>query len=75
MTMQQKRGRAIARIKKRLAILGGLIVLLWAVELIDQVLWQGRLDGQGIRPRNLDGLWGIFWAPFLHSDWCQVVFP
>jgi len=72
MTMKQERSRAIARIKKLLVVLGGLIALLWAVELIDQVFWQGRLDGQGIRPRNLDGLWGIFWAPFLHSDWSHL---
>lgn len=58
------------RIKRALTIVGGLLAIMWAVELID---WLGgrwlELDGYGIRPRQLGGLPGILFAPFLHAGW------
>ncbi|WP_245775673.1 rhomboid family intramembrane serine protease [Saccharopolyspora flava] len=31
------------------------------------------LDGNGIRPRTLDGLDGILWAPLLHFGWQHLI--
>ncbi len=42
------------------------LVLLWAIEIVDSAT-NGRLDAYGIRPRSVDGLDGIFFAPFLHA--------
>lgn len=41
------------------------LVVLWTLEFVDAGL-DGRLDGYGIRPRSVDGLEGIAFAPFLH---------
>jgi membrane associated rhomboid family serine protease len=49
-----------------------LVAAMWAVEVIDQVAG-GRLDRNGIEPRELDGLDGIVWAPFLHADWQHLI--
>ena len=46
--------------------------LMWVVEVADQVL-DGRLDANGIGPRQLDGLDGIVWAPFLHGGFDHLI--
>ncbi|HEV7450788.1 MAG TPA: rhomboid family intramembrane serine protease [Pseudonocardiaceae bacterium] len=42
--------------------------VLYLTEAVDTVLG-GALDEEGIRPRQLDGLDGILWAPLLHHGW------
>lgn len=42
--------------------------LLYLVEAADTVLG-GALQQNGIRPRTLDGLSGVLWAPLLHAGW------
>jgi membrane associated rhomboid family serine protease len=44
------------------------VALLYIVELFD---WMDhhKLDQNGIRPREADGLWGILFAPLLHANW------
>ena len=49
-----------------------MIVAMWGEELVDTVL-DGRLDRFGIRPRELAGLDGILFAPFLHSGFGHLV--
>jgi membrane associated rhomboid family serine protease len=59
-----------AGFKRGLLTVGGLLALMWVVELLD---WLGgrwlELDRFGIRPRQLDWLPGILLAPFLHGGW------
>ncbi len=54
----------------------GLLILalaaMWAIELLDTVLFDDRLQAGGIHPRQGDGIDGILWAPFLHVDWGHV---
>jgi membrane associated rhomboid family serine protease len=49
-------------------ILGGMVVLLWGLELLDSLLLGGALNRFGIRPRQVAGLKGILWSPLLHGD-------
>lgn len=49
-------------------ILVGLTLLLWGIHIVNIGLFQGRLILQGIYPRQLEGLDGIIWAPFLHGS-------
>ncbi len=69
---------AEAQTKKRPAwMVGGatiltFVALLYLVELIDQ-LWRHSLDGNGIRPLETDGLWGIIFAPLLHANWAHLM--
>jgi membrane associated rhomboid family serine protease len=46
----------------------GFVALLYVIEFFDQ-LDRHRLDENGIRPREADGLWGILFAPLLHAGW------
>lgn len=55
-------------------ILGGLVAIAWGLELFDLFILKrgfnqlGGLDQYGIVPRNLIGLRGILFAPFLHGS-------
>ena len=48
------------------------VALLYAVELVDTLMGH-RLDGGGVRPREVDGLDGILFAPLLHYGWGHLV--
>ncbi|NJP08201.1 MAG: rhomboid family intramembrane serine protease [Leptolyngbyaceae cyanobacterium RU_5_1] len=60
-------------LKTHFAALGGFVILAWGLELFDLFILKrgfylrGGLDQYGIIPRNLIGLRGILFAPFLHS--------
>ena len=56
-----------------LLILGGFIVFIWLVELVDFYLLNNTLDQFGIHPRTVRGLYGIFTAPFLHGGLGHVM--
>jgi membrane associated rhomboid family serine protease len=49
-----------------------LVALMWVVEGVDQ-LADGRLDAYGIVPREVDGLDGVAFAPFLHGGWDHLI--
>ena len=44
------------------------VALLYIIEILDQLSGH-RLDRNGIRPLEADGLKGILFSPFLHADW------
>lgn len=48
------------------------VALLWVVEAVDQVSGH-RLDRNGIRPLETDGLWGVLFAPLLHANWGHLL--
>ena len=60
-----------ARFKSVALLLLGLLALMWAIELVDTLVG-GRLDQFGIRPRRIDGLSGILFAPFLHGGFAHL---
>jgi membrane associated rhomboid family serine protease len=60
-------------VKAQLVILLGFVVLIWALELIDLILFRGALDALGVRPRTPGGLWGILFAPFLHGGLAHLL--
>ncbi|MEQ9001434.1 MAG: rhomboid family intramembrane serine protease [Coleofasciculus sp. B1-GNL1-01] len=60
--------QALAReVKNQATILGGLVAVMWGLELIDLIIFQGALNRYGIFPRTIIGLRGILFAPFLHG--------
>ena len=61
------------QLKTPLSILGGFVLLLWLIEIADQLIFGGALDSFGVRPRTLTGLWGILWAPFLHGSFQHLI--
>ncbi|MEM9714023.1 MAG: rhomboid family intramembrane serine protease [Actinomycetota bacterium] len=48
------------------------LAVIWVVEIVDTVVLDDRLQGNGIIPRRSEGLDGILWAPFLHSNFGHV---
>lgn len=44
----------------------------WIVQIANSADHYG-LDRFGIRPREVDGLWGILTAPFLHTGWGHLL--
>lgn len=53
-------------------VIAAFVAFLWALELVDTLL-SNRLDGLGVEPRSLDGLWGIVFAPVLHGGWAHLI--
>ncbi len=52
--------------------IGTFVALLYVLELVDTLLGN-RLDAAGVRPREVEGLDGIVFAPLLHVGWAHLV--
>ena len=72
--MDERPGRARdhSPVVQGLALVGVLAAVMWIVEVVDQVAG-GRLDRNGIQPRDADGLDGVLWAPFLHDGFEHLI--
>jgi membrane associated rhomboid family serine protease len=55
-----------------LEVIIAFVALLYVVELVDSLTGH-RLDGGGVRPREVDGLDGILFAPLLHAGWSHLL--
>ncbi len=58
--------RWTARLPGAFVMVAVTLTVLWGIEILDTAM-NGRLDAYGIRPRSVDGLEGVVFAPFLHS--------
>ena len=54
-----------------LLLLGAMAALMWGVEIADRIAFD--LDRHGIEPRQVDGLDGIVFAPFLHGGFGHLI--
>jgi membrane associated rhomboid family serine protease len=54
-------------LKTSVVVIGGALLLMWALEILDLLLFGGALDSFGIRPRSADGLDGVLLHPLLHN--------
>jgi membrane associated rhomboid family serine protease len=73
MTQPKYSGTPAPQKKRPVWVVGGativsFVALLYIVELWDSLTGH-RLDQNGIRPMETDGLWGIVFAPLLHANW------
>jgi membrane associated rhomboid family serine protease len=66
-TPQRRRGN-----RPEFGLLLSMVMTAWAIEFIDFVL-PLELDRFGIIPRELSGLPGIFFSPWLHGDWQHLI--
>jgi membrane associated rhomboid family serine protease len=64
---------AASDVETQAKLIGGLIILLWVLEIVDQLLLRHRLDRLGIVPRTQIGLRGILFAPLLHGTWSHLI--
>jgi membrane associated rhomboid family serine protease len=67
-----KPSRTDSPVVRGMIVVAALAAVMWVVEGIDQIAG-GRLDRNGIEPRDPDGLDGVVWAPFLHGGFDHLV--
>ena len=63
----------VVEAKSHAKILGGFVGLLWLIQILNSLVFQGGLANLGIEPRSLSGLWGILFAPFLHANFAHLI--
>jgi membrane associated rhomboid family serine protease len=68
------RAAAVGReLRMQAAILGGMVLLMWLLELVDVMVFRGGLNGYGVMPRTWSGLRGIVFMPFLHGGLAHLL--
>lgn len=72
-TSQQTLQRYGTEAKERFRPLLIFVAIMWLVEIIDRLIFHGNLDRLGIEPRQLAGLRGIIFAPFLHGSFAHLI--
>lgn len=71
---RQREFNAIVReLKAQAILLGGFVGIMWILEILDQGVFRHSLDNYGIAPRELIGLRGILFAPFLHANFGHLI--
>ena len=60
-------------IRSQILILATLVGLMWGLEILDVFVFRHGLDSFGILPRNVIGLRGILFAPFLHGGFGHLM--
>ena len=72
--MSLRETKALAReVKKQISIISGFVAIFWISEILDQFIFRNRLNIFGIIPRQVIGLRGIIFAPFLHGDFQHLI--
>ena len=56
-----------------LALLAGIVVIMWIVEAINSIDHNALDSDGGIYPRNFDHVWSIVTAPFLHVSFTHLI--
>jgi membrane associated rhomboid family serine protease len=66
--------RALGReVRSQAAVIGGTLAVLWLLEIVDQLVFKGRLNDLGVKPRTTGGLVGIPLHPFLHAGFGHLL--
>jgi membrane associated rhomboid family serine protease len=60
-------------LKTQVLIIASFVAIFWVMEILDQFVFQGSLDLYGIIPRQIVGLRGILFAPFLHGNFAHLI--
>lgn len=63
--------RAAVDRRQGLIFVGAMAAVMWVSEMLDAIAF--NLDQYGIEPRELDGLSGIVFAPFLHAGFGHLI--
>jgi membrane associated rhomboid family serine protease len=58
--------------REAIELLIAVVAVMWIVELVNSIDGY-KLNSDGIRPHNVDRIWGIFTAPFLHVGWGHLI--
>ncbi|MBC2681039.1 rhomboid family intramembrane serine protease [Corynebacterium sp. 4HC-13] len=64
--------RAGTRMMSALSTTVTFLVLIWAVQIVN-ALSGYRLTAFGIRPHDVEGIWGIMFAPIIHASFAHLI--
>ena len=67
------RETARRRFRSRLSFAALYVIVIWAVHLINGLLFGGVLIFFGIHPLDLSSIWHIFTSPLLHADFGHLI--
>lgn len=70
--MKQKVPTIGGELKTQFKILVAFVAVFWVIVILNQAVFNGRLNAFGIMPHQLIGLRGILFAPFLHGGFYHV---
>jgi membrane associated rhomboid family serine protease len=70
--MTEQKTTILSQINTQIRVLGGFVILIWFIEILDTFMFRRSLDQFGILPRNIIGLRGVLFAPFLHGNFAHV---
>ena len=62
-----------SRFSNGIKIIGGMLAIMWGVEIIEWTNIANFNNDFGIKPRNADGLWGLLFAPLLHGGFGHLI--
>jgi membrane associated rhomboid family serine protease len=54
-----------------LILVAAMVAVMWVLEAVDAL--GAHLEGDGIHPRDVEGLDGVVFAPFLHAGWAHLI--
>lgn len=72
-TTKQEMAAIAGELKTQLTILGSIVAIFWVLEIADQFIFNNGLNAYGILPRNIIGLRGILFSPFLHGNFPHLI--
>lgn len=72
MSVRARLNHSTTRLKQQLTLLLAILGLMWFLEAIDELLLNQALNGFGIWPRQIDGLWGVVFMPLLHGGFAHL---
>lgn len=72
-TFSERAGSAARTLRGQLVILAGFVAIIWLVEFVDWIIFDGALDAYGVQPRTVTGLRGILFMPFLHRGFGHLL--
>lgn len=67
----QEAAKQAHKLRKAIFLAAGFVAILWSIKLFELVAGTNFI-GLGILPGHARGLWGILFAPLVHSSWAHL---
>jgi membrane associated rhomboid family serine protease len=68
-----RRAPAVRQPAEGLALLAGIVALMWVLEVINSIDGNALTNDAGIIPRSTDHVWAVFTSPFLHANFQHLI--
>jgi len=73
MSSNDERAAIAQELRTHWMVLGGLVAVMWGLQILNQFVFHSTLAIYGIIPRHPVGLRGILFAPFLHGSFAHLM--